>query len=498
MNKFATAMLDTGTTTTTENGDKAYKTSLNFCVDFFFQAGAIRGAKRDRVWSLFSAAYGEDADLATRIALWARDREKGAGERQVFKQILEYLSVHDFDRLQRVAARVPDLGRWDDLFSILDSERGKKLAFQMFSNALMVEKNGLCAKWMPRDVGNKRKFKKDGEIVVKNYPPARIALNKIAKDLADFMGLSPKEYRQMLSKLTKVVESQMCARQWDKINYEHVPSVASARYGKAFKRHDEARYVEYLEAAQKGEKKINTAVLYPYDVTKKGVDDKAADTLWNNLPDYVPADLSFLPMIDVSGSMQSAAGGAGAWRGATSCLDVAVSLGLYLAERNKSAFERLALTFNGNPRFFQIPKGTVRQKVDFIHRSDNQMAANTNLDKAFNMILSVAVNNNVPQKDLPTHLIILSDMEFDSGWGNKSTSVAERTKAAFRAAGYELPNIVWWNIQSRNGNFPVRAGEDGMALVSGFSPSIMTSLLRGEMNPISQMLATVNVERYNH
>lgn len=490
MNSFVKNAINVGTTTTTENGDKTYSTSLNACLDLFFQIGAIRGQGQKRVWDLFSPAYAEDPDLACRIALWARDIRGGAGERESFRLILKYLAEHDTDRLIRLLVVTPEVGRWDDLFSVLENNKAKNFVVSMFRKALD-SGDGLAAKWAPRE---------------------GTAKSAIAKELRIALGLTPKEYRKTVVRLTNVVETPMCEgpkddfSSWKKIRYENVPSVASARYSKAFGKRDGERYREYLESVAKGETKINTGAVYPYDVIKDSVTDKTADVMWNNLPDYVKDGQGFLPMIDISGSMLSPAGG----KGGTTCMDVAISLGIYLAERNKSAFKDLYLTFTGNSHLVSLPKGTIREKVNYVKRKD--MGYDTNLDSAFHSILDVAVNGKVPQEDMPQTLIILSDMEFNPSYDGQNvrwdthqnkyvpigTSASERAKQYFEEAGYKRPNIVWWNIQSRNGNTPVRHNETGMALVSGFSPSIMTSLLNQDMNPMSQLLATVGVSRYNH
>ena len=495
MNAFVQNAVDIATTTRTENLDKTYSSSLDRNVDLFFQIGAIRGQKPERIRGLFSAAYGEDSDLAMKIVLWARDIRQGAGERQTFREVLKYLNQHDFDRLKRIVHLVPVLGRWDDLFVLCDNPRGKELALGLYAEGLR-QGNGLAAKWAPREVRTTRTNKH--EKVVKRTA-ARLEKNSIARDLADHLGFTPKQYRKYIAEMTKVVESQMCAKNWDLIDYGKVPSVASARYAKAFGRHDQERYAKYLESVKKGEAKINTGAVYPYDVIKAvnqgGDAEVAADVMWNNLPDFVPDGMSFMPVVDVSGSMSSSCGGN------VKCIDVSVSLGMYLAERNKSAYNRLMLTFNTNPWFFTIPKGTLKEKVRAVMNSDRAMHGSTDLDKAMQLILSIAINHKVPQSDMPSHLLILSDMEFNAAlsiYGDGTKTVAQRTIELFEYAGYKVPNIVWWNIQSRHGNTPVRAGDKGMALVSGFSPSIMKSLLKGEMDPRLQMIATVDIERYKH
>lgn len=481
---FKKSAIRIGTTTETENGDITYSTSLDPCVDLFSQIGAIRGQSESRIQELFSNAYATNPDVASRIALWARDIRGGAGERRTYNLILRYLAIHDFDRLVRLLGRTHEVGRFDDLFSVFEDKRANKVVLQLYSEAL-VNKNGLAAKWAPRQ-------------------------GPIANSLRRYMGLSPKEYRKLVVGLTKVVETPMCEgpkddfSSWKKINYEHVPSVASARYSKAFLKRDGERYKEYLDKVKKGTAKINTSAVYPYDVIKSSVNDATADVMWNNLPDYVKEGMGFIPMVDVSGSMSAPAGGD--YRNKITCMDVAISLGLYLAERNKSLFEGLMLTFSSKPQIFEVPKGTVKEKFNAIRRMQWQM--NTNLDRAMDCIIDVAIKGKVSQQDMPTHLLIISDMEFDAGtrthisWGgNKDEgtgTVSDRTKEKFKKAGYEVPNLVWWNLNSRHGHTPVRSNEQGAALISGFSPSIMQSLLNSDMTPEKQMLKTIMVDRYAH
>lgn len=473
MNAFVNAVKRTSTVTRTENGDLTYSSSLNAAVDMFFQIGAIRTAKAERIHAIFAAAYEQDAELAVRIALYGRDVRGGAGERRVFREIIQYMAVYHAGHLRRILHLIPVVGRWDDLVVLFDFGQIGNEAVNLFAQAILA-RNALAAKWAPREKQNR----------------------KAAARLASALQTDWRAYRKMLSE-HYTIEQDMCAKNWSNITYSHVPSVASARYAKAFGRNDNSRYVEYLNAVRDGKvdeatgkvAKINTGAVYPYDVLKQGVSDVTADTMWANLPDYVPAGLSFLPLIDVSGSMGSSVG-------SVSAMDVAVSLGMYLAERNKSAFKDMALTFESQPKLFQIPGGTVRRKQQFIMRQP--WGGSTNLDAAMEAIINHALAFRVPREDMPKTLIVLSDMEFNPFYGYSSKGAAHRTLDKFRQAGYDVPNIVWWNIMSRHGNTPVRAGENGMALVSGFSPAIVSTLLGGQFTPEKIMLKAVMIDKYDH
>jgi hypothetical protein len=449
-------------TTRTENGMKARVSSANACVDLFYNIAASRG--KDIIPS-FVAAYVEDQELAVRIALWARDVRGGAGERQVFKDILKWIDNSNPALAARVLAKVPELGRWDDIFTV---ERTRGAAFDMVRAALQA-KNGLAAKWMPR--------KGDDAIALRKY-----------------LGYSPKRYRKTLVNLTKVVEQAMCAREWNTINYNHVPSVASARYQKAFNKHDPVGYAAWRDGLAKGETKVNASVLYPYDVIKsvRQGDAEVALAQWEALPNYV-GDANVLPLVDVSGSMSCAVGGYGS-KSKVSCLDVAVSLGLYLADKNTGKFKDTFLTFSAQPQLLHL-RGDILQKMEQMERSKWEM--NTNLHAAFEVILKTAVDAGVPQHEMPQTLIIFSDMQFDH-CVKHDDSAMQMIARKYEQAGYNIPQVVFWNLNASYGNMPVKYDASGTALVSGFSPSLMTSILAGkDFSPEKIMLETVMKDRYN-
>jgi hypothetical protein len=310
--------------------------------------------------------------------------------------------------------------------------------------------------------------------------------------------MSPKQYRKSLVTMTTVVETQMCAGDWDNINFSHVPSVASRLYKKAFNRHTPA-FAEYVAKLVSGDKtvKVNANAIFPHDVLKgiahsyTKLDKTETDHViaqWDALPNYV-GDASILPLVDVSGSMTTSVPGS-----TVRCLDVAVSLGLYLADKNKGAFKDTFLTFSSKPQLVTL-KGNIVDKVTQMSKSDWEMS--TNLHAAMDKILSVAVKGNVPASDMPAMLLILSDMQFNQ-CARFDDSAMQMIERKFADAGYVVPQIVFWNLNSSD-NVPVKADKSGAALVSGFSPSIMTSLLAADMNeftPEGIMLKTVMSDRY--
>jgi hypothetical protein len=459
MNTFISAV--NNQETTTDNGMVAYKDSSSKCVDFFFKAGAMRG--KDIIPS-FVGAYVENREYALRIALWLRDIREGAGERELYKQILKYLVTNCASDYVKLLHKTPELGRWDDI--LLDPDNSTRCFSYALIEYALKNKNGLCAKWLPRK-------------------------GQHARQLREFLKLKPKAYRKLIVSLSETVEQKMSAKEWSKINYNHIPSLAASRYQKAFNRNDEIRYNEYKESLKKGEGKINANAVYPYDVIKsiQNGDRDVSLAQWEALPDIM-GDEMILPMIDVSGSMTWVKIGDN--KNLTP-LDVAVSLGLYIADKNKGVFKDTFLTFSGSPDLVQL-KGNILQKLDQMKRSDVEM--NTNLEKAMQVILHTAAKGHVKQEDMPKYILILSDMQFDEACG-KNVSAMEMTKNMYNMYGYELPKIVFWNLNARD-NCPAKFNEQGVALISGFSPAIMKSVLKSKnFSPESVMLEAIMKDRYN-
>jgi hypothetical protein len=473
--KLAQALVATTNKTKTTNGMVALKSSKDACVDLFYKIGASRGKD---IIPQFVAALDEDKDVAIRIALWARDVREGIGERQLFRSMFRYLAENDYKTALKMLPFVPELGRWDDVLIAINTPIWKE-AVALIRNALQAG-NGLCAKWMPRK-------------------------GELAARLRNELEWSPKHYRKTLVHLSNTVETKMCAKDWDSIEYGKLPSVASARYQKAFGRNDNERYVGYLNSLQKGEAKINAGAVYPYDIVKSVMfgNAKVANEQWKALPNFVAEGVDFLPVVDVSGSMTCPAGG----NGKLTCLAVALSLGLYLSERCTGQFKDRFITFSNEPEL-QTLKGDFATRLNSMKTSKWTM--NTDLEKVFDLILQTAMKHRLKQEDLPEYVVILSDMQFDAattdhgyGYGRAAPKRTDNLTAhkmiknKFKALNYDAPKIIYWNLNAHD-NVPVKTNQEGAVLISGFSPSIMKSILSGKtVTPRDTMLEVVGKDRYN-
>lgn len=458
---FADAVIQSENKTCTTNGASAYRSTCSKVLDFFGQAASMRG--KDTT-ALFRAAYQENPEIAKRALLWVRDVRGGAGERKAFRDNLSQLSK-ELD-VSKLLQKVPEIGRWDDLFVVFGTAN-EAFALKLISDALIAG-NALCAKWMPRK-------------------------GVVAEKVRKHMNLTPKQYRKLLVGLTQVVETQMCSNQWDEIEYQKVPSNAHNIYKKAFGKHSPERYREYKDKLTKGEVKINASTLYPHQVVQSLKSDSViANAQWEALPNYVPADSSILPMIDLSGSMSTPAAQG------VSAMEVAAALGMYVATKNTGAFKDLWLNFSENPVMYKLQGNNLEEyygNLDF-----HNWGGTTNIEAAFVLILKVAIENNVSPADMPKTLMIFSDMQFNAASRGNNLTIFAAAKQMFDEKGYDLPNVVFWNLAARNANVPVTKDQTGAMLVSGFSPAIMEAVLSNDFEQITPeglMLKVLMKDRYN-
>ena len=474
--------------TYTENGALTNRSTNSYCLDLFATIGALRNAEDNEIISRFIKAYTEDRNMAMKILFFARDIRGGLGERRVFRSILKWLSVHEEDSLRKNIMHVPEYGRFDDLLSLIDGPCEKDmLSFikEQLDKDLAALKIGntvsLLAKWLPSvNTGNKDSV-------------------KTAKKLAKAMGFSDAEYRKVLVSLRaeiKLIENYLREKDYS-FSYEKQPSKALYKYRQAFFRNDQDRYCAFLERAESNPAVMNTGTLTPYDVIRPIMhraeaeieiseeERRSMDITWKALPDYTGAE-NALAVVDGSGSMYCGFG----YTPAT----VAQSLGIYFAEHNKGCFHNHFITFSENPSLVEVKGRDIVEKLRYCMSFDE--CANTDLQRTFDLILKTAIQNRAKQEDIPEKLYIISDMEFDYCANHGEMSNFEYAKKEFAKYGYRLPQIIFWNVESRNRQQPVTKNEQGVALVSGTSPQIFSMLSKGILDPYSFMLETLSSERY--
>ena len=481
---FSEAMREESKWTKTENGADAKNTTDSALLDMFATIGSMRSRSEDEIIQKFELAFQEDSLGAMRCLFYARDIRGGLGERRVFRVLLPYVAEKHKSELDKNLRLVPEYGRFDDFYSLIGTqvedrmwECVKKQLSLDIINMQDDEPCSLLAKWLKKADASSPNTRKLGIYTAK------------------MLGMSVYDYKRLCVKLRRyidVVEQRMSANEWDTINYPAVPSRAMMNYRKAFARHDQERFDEYLNKVQSGEQKINSATLYPYDIVEKilycGEDSKVLEVQWNNLPDYVDGDVNAVVMADVSGSMECNAGGRP--------LATSIGLAMYFAERNKGAYHNLFMTFSGNPQFVEVKGKTITQKISFISNADWGM--NTDLEKALMRILDVAIENHCSQEEMPKSLIIISDMEIDYCTDQKhGENFYDYVSRVYEEHGYKIPNVVFWNVDSRHDVFLADKTRKGVQLVSGQSASTFKNLIGCvDKTPVEMMYEVLNSERY--
>lgn len=474
--------------TYTENGSKAYASSLSHCLDLFATVGGMRHADDNEIINRFIRAFVENPDLAMKILFYARDVRGGLGERRIFRVILKWLCNNKSETVIRNIGFIGEYGRFDDLLELMytpcEDAAVNYIACKLKADKIAME-NGcevsLLAKWLPSVNASNR------QTVI------------LAKRLARKLNMSDAEYRKLLVSLRaciRILENNLREKDYT-FDYSKQPSKAMFKYRAAFARNDGKRYGDFLNKVVKGESKLHADTLYPYELVDRYLgswghlenisedEERSLNATWDSLPDFTNGE-NALAVVDTSGSMY--------WPTEPKPASVALSLGLYFAERSKGAFKNHFIEFSARPQLIELKGETFVDKLRYICTFNE--IANTNMEAVFDVILKTAVENKVSADELPSTLYIISDMEFDGCVDNASVTVFENAKLKFEGAGYKLPKVVFWNVASRSLKVPVKKNEQGVVLVSGCTPRIFSMALSGDFNPEKFMLEVLTSERY--
>lgn len=478
----------------TENGAIAYETTGKKLVDLNFAAASLRSMSGQDIVKKFLTAFYEDELLAWKWLFFLRDARGGLGERRSFRIIMGYMADYAPEQVIKLAALFGEYGRFDDLLCLFGTKAEERalelIQAQLSADLEELRKKGtvsLCAKWMPSLNASSAEAKAEAE------------------KIRDFMRLTSREYRKMLSELRaglEVTEVHMSAGNWSRIRYERVASKANILYRKAFLVHDSKRREAYLEAVRNHTAKINAGVLMPHDIVARYTEsrgfsryvkeeDAALELLWGNLKDTVRGAENILCVVDGSGSMTVPVGD-----GSVTALHVSNALGIYFAERLEGAFKNCYITFSAKPKLVNLTRfKTLKKKLEIAFLQND--CTNTNIEATFDLILQVAVQNRMTQGQLPKTVLIISDMEFDAAaYGQCTETLFDTIKRKFSRFGYDMPRLVFWNVNSRSGAIPVRENKLGVSLVSGFSVNVCNMVLSGELEPYMCLKKVLEGERY--
>ena len=494
MRSMLEAIRNEANMTYTENGAVTPESTGSECLDLFATVGALRRESEEEIILRFVRAYAEDPDVAMKLLFYARDVRGGLGERRVFRVILRYLADHESDSVRKNLRCVAEYGRWDDLLALFGT-RCEDAMLELIGEQLSADIEALCtegevsllAKWLP------------------SVNASSAETVRQAKAVARYLKMSEAEYRKTLSVLRRrirIIENNLREKDYT-FDYEKQPSRALYKYRKAFRRNDPERYNQFLSAVEEGHAVLHADNVSPYELVEPYLngwwyggeqcymrpvsedEKRVLNATWNALPDF-GSEENALAVIDTSGSMY---GG-----GKPMPAAVALSLGLYFAEHNKGAFQNTFIEFSQRPQLIELKGETFADRLRYACTFNE--VANTDLEAVFDLVLRAAVKNRIPRSELPSRLIIISDMEFDFCVENSSLSNFKNAERKYAAAGYKLPEIVFWNVASRHRQQPVTMNEQGVALVSGATPRLFSMIAGGELSPYAFMLEVIGSERY--
>lgn len=487
------AMKNEANKTYTENGAVTNVSTFSDCLDLFATVGALRKAPEKDILDRFIRAYTENPDTAMKILFFARDVRGGLGERRVFRTVMNYLAKNETESVKKNIKFFGEYGRFDDLLSLVGTACEKDMLeyiAEQFSNDMKAldagESVSLLAKWLPSVNAS------NGEAVA------------MAKKIARSMKMSDRDYRKAVVALRakiRIIENNLREKDYS-FDYSKQPSKAMFKYRAAFMRNDGERYGEFINKVNKGEAKLNASTVMPYELidpylnngwrfNKPSIDDmteeekRTLNATWASMPDF-GNDENAIAVVDTSGSMY--------WSTNPKPASVALSLGLYFAERNKGIFHNHFIEFSRTAQLIEIKGDTFADRLRYI--ASFCEVANTNIEAVFDLILNAAVKNHVSQREMPATLYLISDMEFDACVNNAGQTNFENAKKKYKAHGYKLPNVVFWNVESRNRQQPVTINDRGVALVSGCTPRLFSMVASGNIDPYSFMMEVVDSERY--
>ena len=492
--------------TLTENGALSYPVD-DPLLELFYRA--LRNTPEEKMRALVLAAWkgpsGEGSAVqqsrhlhVLKVLFHLRWCRGGKGERNMFRIGMDELVKND--EKQHVLANLghfPFFGYWKDLLFFFDTEIESQ-ALELYCTQLRTDIGNLCnrqeqlvtlaAKWAPSER--------------KEIDRKHMAVAKFCERLGVNKASYRKQYLVPLRKHLCLVETQMCNGEWNSVNYARLPALARLKYAKAFRNHDNARYSQYLSNVADGKEKMNIKLIYPYQLVAKYLsggwggftpndysdefpDDVTLDTMWNELVKQTRADLitaganlQALGVADCSGSMSGVP------------MQNSVALSLLWSELCNGRFHGHFYTFSSQPKLVRITAKTLRDKVKQV--MEHAVIENTNVQAVFDDLLSHAQMWSLPIKSYPKKIYMFTDGQFDQMTTHGSKTNLEVIEEKHLKAHYPIPEMVFWNLRGDTVDFPAPRDKKGVAMLSGFSPSLMKLVMEGkELTPTGVLMQAI-------
>lgn len=488
--------------TTTWNGDTSYTTTNDPRLDLFF-SGLVRMCNDDKLNNMVSLSWSKYPEDTVKLIIHSRDCRSGKGEKKVSYSAMLWLRKNKPLTYIMNLSKFLEYGCFKDLLQLAALAQTHNLEpLGADENYIELE---LLAEYLKDDIEKYNKYGEKSHISLAskwapsegkhfdiNYGFVEELLGIIYPEIT--LKESKKKYRKMLSTLRShlnIIEKLTTEGKWDKIEYEKVPSKAHRLLRKAFLKHAPNEYGEYLNNLKLGKVKINITGTHPHELVKTYLFnnqniDETIEGQWKALVDRVKEKGSLsntIAISDVSGSMTC---------NNSLPLSVSIALGILIAQCSSGIFNNKLISFSESPQIHSLKGDNLRELISYTERMDWGMR--TNLDAVFNLLLNMANLTNLDSNNMIKNIVIISDMQFDSAVFDKKLTCFQRARKSFTDAGYELPRVVFWNVNGTIESIPVQTHDSGSILVSGFSSELLKDLIENGFNtdPIGFLLSVIS------
>lgn len=475
----------------TWNGADALKTTESSLLDMFGRAGAMRSSSAEEKRIVISRAIKEDAEAALKLLFYVRDVRGGYGERDTFRIMLKRAAdVLPAESIEKNLWAIMEFGRADDLYALIGTKcedamwAWMKNQFELdYANMQEDKSISLLAKWIATPDSSVAKTKALGKLTAKKLGYSFKEMNQFKKKL------------RAMRRYLDLPEAKMCAGKWSEIEYSKCSSKFLFRYKRILNKHDERRWQAYLQSVEKGEVNMNMDTVTPAEIICDMRRHYTADleTMWKQLPEVCKTNA--MVICDTSGSMLSSY----RTKGKVMPIDVAFGLALYFAQRNTGDLKDLMMNFSDRPEFIRLNAATLEDNYKIASRAPVNYSS-TDLEAAFSLLLKTLKKGNVTQEEMPNAILIISDMQINCVEGvdrDNNMLFYDLMKQRYADAGYEMPQVVFWNVNAENATFHASKSSRGVSMVSGYSPNVMKQVMENiGTTPYELMMNVLASERY--
>lgn len=484
-----------------KNGALECASSGSALVDFNARATEFRNAHESVIFDAAVMAFAENPVDFVKLVFQTGDIKGGKGERRSFNICMDWLvATHPYIAME-VLSLIPEFTRWDNLVRHIVSENKE---IREYATSIVVEQ-------FKKDLDTVRASKEDEmvhiSLLAKWMPSLQTKKSSdkiLVRHLLRSLHMQEREYRKALSELRShlnIIEKAMSAKDYKAIDMTKLSSKQQLRYAKFFNRVMQEERHEYIQAVLRGEKKMNASVLNPLEIyheyikKSRGVVSYNEDyeALWSLISDKTAGNGNTLVIRDGSFSMK-----VGFIRNSNATmLDAASAMAIYCAEHMTGPLKNKFITFSSRPQIVDLSEcHTLAEKINHLFRYND--CTNTNIEATFDLILNAAIEGNLSQDEIPSYLLIMSDMEFDRARTFESRSRAvlfDLIREKWNAAGYEMPTLVFWQLNGKRTIYPEIDSKNGIIFLSGFSVNELELVMAGRYEDVKMVEeATKEVE----